>query len=91
MDEQVLTIGTLYIAKEVLQNEKWMLDQVITASMLQMRKYLGLDGFLRPSKVRTGDFSLVIADYKVSPIVVNFIGIPGRSRTAIVQELFVKT
>jgi len=91
MDEQILTLGTLYIAKEVLQFEPWLQEQAISAAMTQLKKYMGLDGFLRPSKVRKGDFSLVIADFKVTPIVVNFIGVPGRNRTSIMQELYVKS
>ena len=91
MEEEVVTIGTLYIAKEVLQHEKWMQDQAISAANSQLTKYFGLDGFLKPSKVRLGDYSLVMADYNVKPVVVNFIGVPGRARASIVQELFVAT
>lgn len=90
MEEEILTLGTLYISHEVLQMDKWIRDQAISAAMIQMRKYLGLEGLLKPSKIRTGDFSLVMADLKVSPILVSFIGIPGRNRASIVQELYVK-
>ena len=88
MTEPVLTVGTLYISREVLQYEKWMVDQVISGAMSMLSKYMGLDGFLKPSVGRKGDFSLTICDLKVSPVVVVFIGVPGRSRASIVQELF---
>lgn len=82
-------MGTLWISKEVLQKEKWLIDQAISASMIQMKKYKGLHGFLKPSVIRLGDFSLVLCDYKLTPAVATFIGIPGRSRAPIVQELFI--
>lgn len=91
MAEEILKLGTLYIAHEVLQHEKWIVDQAINASKSQLNKYKGLSGFLKPSPIRTGDFSLVLADYKLDPIVATFIGIPGRQRAAIVQELYVKS
>lgn len=84
-------IGTLFIAKEVLGYEKWMVDAVISASMAQLNKYKPLHGFLKPSTVRLGDFSLVLCDYKLSPTVATFIGIPGRARAPIIQELFVQS
>jgi hypothetical protein len=91
MAEQPPPRGTLYIAKEVLQFDKWMQDQVISAAMQQMNKYKYFDGFLKPSTVRHGDFSLLLADARLIPIIATFIGIPGRSRSPIIQELYVKT
>jgi len=81
--------GTLFIAKEVLQYDKWITDQAISAAMIVINKYEVLDGFLKPSPVRQGDFSLVLATHKIQPIVAAFIGIPGRSKAPIIQELFV--
>lgn len=82
-------LGTLFVSQEVLQLDKWIIDQAISAAMTQLRKYERLHGFLKPSPVRKGDFSLVLGDYKVSPIVATFIGIPGRAKAPIIQELFV--
>lgn len=89
MNDSVLKVGTLYISREVLQHDKWMVDAAITSAMSQLNKYMGLDGYLKSSPVRRGDFSLTIADHKVSPVVVTFIGIPGKARAPIVQEMFV--
>lgn len=89
MAEQPPPLGTLFIAKEVLQYDKWMVDVALKAADMQMRKYKYLHGFLKPSTVRQGDFSLILADFKLQPVVATFIGIPGRSRAPIVQELFV--
>lgn len=83
--------GTLYISREVLQYDKWMQNQTITAAMQQMNKYKYLDGFLKPSVVRHGDFSLVLADTKLIPIIATFIGIPGIARSPIIQEIYVKS
>ena len=88
MSDEIVSVGRLFIAHEVLQNEKWIVDQVVSAAKSQLNKYKPLDGFLTPSSVRTGDFSLVLSNYKPSPIIVEFIGIPGRGRAAIIQELF---
>ena len=82
-------LGTLFIAKEVLQYEKWIQDQAILAAMQLIKKYKYLDGLLKPSLVRQGDFSLILADLKVSPVVACFIGIPGRAKAPIIEELFV--
>lgn len=81
--------GVLYIAHEVLQYEKWITDQAISAAMILMKKYKYLDGFLKPSPVRQGDFSLILADFKLEPVIASFIGIPGRSKSPIIEELFV--
>lgn len=89
MSEAPKYVGTLYISQQVLQHEKWLADQAIASATLLMRKYMGLDAILTPSPVRRGDFSLIIADLKVDPIVACFIGIPGRAKPAIVEELFV--
>ncbi len=89
MNEIPPPLGTLYIAKEVFQFEKWLSDQAIAAANIQMKKYKVLDGFLKPSPVRQGDFSLVMAIHKVDPVVAAFIGIPGRAKAPIIQELFV--
>lgn len=90
MPNEVLTIGTLFVAHECLQHDKWMLDQAISAALLQLNKYKGLDGFLLPSRVRKGDYSLLMAHYSPTPIVVTFLGIPGRAKAPIIQELYVK-
>lgn len=82
-------VGTLFISHEVLQHEKWLIDAAITAAQVQMRKYKGLHGFLKPSPIRKGDFSLILASYKMSPAVATWIGIPGRTKPPIIQELFV--
>ena len=82
-------VGTLYIAHEVLQYEKWIADQAIHAAKLLMNKYKWLDGFLKPSPVRQGDFSLILADFKLQPVIASFIGIPGRGKSPIIEELFV--
>lgn len=81
--------GTLYIAKEVLQFDKWIYDQAIAAAMIQINKYKPFDGFLKPAPVRQGDFSLIIADAKLTPLIATFIGIPGRTKAPIVQEMYV--
>lgn len=90
MADGVLKMGTLYISHEVMQHEKWMYDKAITASMAQLSKYMGLDGLLKPSLVRKGDYSLTILDLRVTPTIVTFIGVPGRTRSPIIQELYVK-
>lgn len=82
-------VGILYVSVQVLQLEKWLVDQVISAAMIQMKKYKRLDGFLTPSPVRLGDFSLILAEHRLDPIIATFIGIPGRSKAAIIEELFV--
>lgn len=89
MAQQPFKIGTLYISHEVLQHEKWLTDQVISAAMSQLSKYKGQDGFLKPSTVRKGDYSLLLSEGRLSPTVAIWIGIPGKARAAIVQELFV--
>lgn len=90
MADGVLKMGTLYISHEVLQHEKWMADKAISASITQLSKYMGLDGLLKPSLVRKGDYSLTILDLRVTPTIVTFIGIPSRTRAPIIQELYVK-
>ena len=82
-------LGTLFISNEVLMLDKWLVDQAISAASMVIKKYKYLDGFLKPSPVRKGDFSLVLAEAKLSPTVAAFIGIPGRAKAPIVQELFV--
>lgn len=82
-------VGTLFVSVRVLQLEKWLVDQAISAAMMQLKKYKRLDGFLTPSPVRLGDFSLILAEHKITPIIASFIGIPGRSKAAIIEELFV--
>ena len=72
-----------------MQLDKWLSDQAISASMILIKKYKYLDGFLKPSPIRRGDFSLVLADFKLDPVVAGFIGIPGRSKAPIIQELFI--
>jgi hypothetical protein len=89
MDEKIEKHGRLFISHEVLQQEKWMVDQVISAAMLELRKYTGYTGYLKSATKRTGDFSLVISNDKLEPALVDFIGIPSKGRAAIVQELFV--
>lgn len=89
MADEIFKMGTLFIAKEVLQYEKWMVDLAISAAMSQLAKYKGQDGFLQPSIVRKGDFSLILGPARISPTVVTFIGVPGRARSPIIQELFV--
>jgi len=89
MADEIFRMGTLWIAKEVLQQEKWMVDAVISASMSQMSKYKPLHGFLKPAQPRSGDFSLMLCDYKLTPAIATFIGIPGRSRSPIIEELYV--
>ena len=81
--------GTLFISKSVMQFDKWLTDQAIAAAEIQMKKYELLDGFLQPSPVRQGDFSLIQAVHKVDPVIASFIGIPGRQKAPIIQELFV--
>ena len=81
--------GTLYISYEVLHYEKWIADQAIKAAYTLMNKYEFLDGLLSPSPVRQGDFALILADLKLSPVVACFIGIPGRAKAPIIEELFV--
>lgn len=89
MATEQFDIGTLFISQEVLQQEKWLVDAAIQAAQLQMRKYKGLHGFLKPSPVRSGDFSLILGTYKTQPAVATWIGIPGRAKAPIIQELFV--
>lgn len=89
MADVVFKMGTLWISKEVLQVEKWMSDAAISAAMRQLSKYKPLHGFLSTAPPRSGDFSLILCDYKLSPAVATFIGIPGRARAPIVEELFV--
>ena len=89
MNEKPPPLGILYISQEVLQFDKWIQEQAISASMQQMKKYKYLDGLLRPSPVRLGDFSLLQANLKVSPVIASFIGIPGRLKAPIIEELFV--
>lgn len=89
MASEEFKVGTLFISQEVLQHEKWLIDVAIQAAQVQMRKYKGLHGFLKPSPVRVGDFSLILATYKISPAVATWIGIPGRAKAPIIQELFV--
>lgn len=82
-------VGILFVSIQVLQLEKWLVDQVISASMMQMKKYKRLDGFLTPSPVRVGDFSLILAEHRLDPIIATFIGIPGMLKPPIIEELFV--
>ncbi|MBA7699120.1 hypothetical protein ES703_107806 [subsurface metagenome] len=89
MSEIPRPLGTLFIDRSVLLLDKWLTDQAIAAADIQMKKYKYLDGFLKPSPIRRGDFSFVLADHKVTPIVASFIGIPGIGKAAIIQELFV--
>ena len=89
--DQLVQPGTLYIASEVLQQEKWIIDQVLAAAKLELRKHIPLDGYLRPTGVRSGDFALVISSTRIGASVVDFIGIPGRQRPAIVQQMYVTT
>jgi len=89
MNEKPPPRGTLYIAKEVLQYDKWITDQAISAATILINKYENLDGFLKPSPVRQGDFSLILATHKITPIVAAFIGIPGRAKAPIIEELFI--
>lgn len=92
MSNEILTpLGTLYISNEVLMHDKWIVDQAISAAMSVVKKYKYLDAMLKPSKVRKGDFSLILADLKMSPTVAAFIGIPGRAKAPIIQELFVSS
>jgi len=91
MSNEELKVGTLFVSNEVLQQEDWLVKQAISAAIPLLNKYKGLDGLLKPSRIRKGDFSLVIAELKAEPIIVNFIGIPGKAKAPIVQELFVKT
>lgn len=89
MVEKPPPMGTLYIAREVLHFDKWMVDQAISASMILLKKYQPFDAFLRAAPVRKGDFSLIIADVKLTPFVAIFIGIPGIAKAPIVEEMFV--
>lgn len=89
MPEQTTPLGTLFIASEVLQHEAWQRNQAISAAITQISKYRPLDGLLIPSSVRSGDYALLLANLKADPKIVSFIGIPGRSRAPIVQELYV--
>lgn len=81
--------GELFISKSVLLHEKWLTDQAIAAAEQMMKTYPELDGILRPSPVRLGDFSLVLVIHKLEPIIAAFIGIPGRLKPPIIEELFV--
>jgi len=89
MVDERLQFGTLWIAKEVLQLPKWQQDKAISTSLIHLTKYKGLDGFLKPSPTRQGDFALIISNPKMPPVVAIFIGLPGQARAAIVEELFV--
>ena len=89
MPGEEFKVGTLFISQEVLQHEKWLVDAAIAAAQVQMRKYKGLDGFLKPSHARVGDFSLILAAHEIAPKVATWIGIPGRTKPPIIQELFV--
>lgn len=89
MADEMFKMGTLFISKEVLQLENWLQVQVITAAMSQLSKYKGQDGYLRPSPIRTGDFSLLLSRERITPVIATFIGIPGRQKNPIIQELFV--
>jgi len=91
MVEPFEKLGTLYIAHETMMFEKWMIDQAVSAALTQLKKYKGFDGFLKPSRVRSGDFSLTLARFRVEPFIVTFIGIPGRSKSPIIQELYIKS
>lgn len=82
-------LGTLYISQQVLQHEHWLIDQAISAAMIQMKKFRGHDGFLTPSKVRLGDYSLLMSRERINPVVATWIGIPGKAKAPIIQELFV--
>jgi len=88
MSEDAFKMGTLYIGSEVLQYEKWMVDQAVASAINQLRKYKGTDGLLRPQPGRKGDFSLTLGKYNIAPTAVFFIGIPGRNRAPIIHELF---
>lgn len=89
MAEKPPPMGTLYIAREVLQFDKWMVDQAIASAMTLLKKYQPFDAFLRPAPIRRGDFSLIIADVKLTPFVAVFIGIPGMQKASIVEEMYV--
>ncbi len=89
MADEILKVGTLFISQNVLHLEKWMQDQVISAAITQLTKYKGLDGYLKTSPVRLGDFSLLLTTQKIRPTIATFIGIPGRLRSPIIEELFI--
>ena len=91
MTEAPIKQGTLFVSLEVLQFEKWLTDQAISAAMSVIKKYKYLDGYLTPSRVRRGDFSLILDKHKTDPVVAAFIGIPGIGKAPIVEELFVSS
>lgn len=89
MANQFDKIGVLFVSQQVLQHEKWMIDQAIAAAMVQMKQHRGLNGFLTPSTVRLGDYALLMTRERISPAVATWIGIPGKLKSPIIQELFV--
>lgn len=89
MPETPLPSGTLYIARECLLLDDWMISQAITSAVSQMSKLKYLDAFMKPSIVRKGDFSLIQAEHKITPLVASFIGVPGKGKPSIIQELYV--
>lgn len=91
MSAEVSKIGTLYLSREVLQFDKWLIDKAIAAAMAKLRKYIGMDGYLRPSESRKGDFSLILGFHKIEPFAAVFIGVPSRARDCIIQELYVRS
>lgn len=91
MSNEMFQTGTLWISQAVLHRPKQESDAAISAAKQMMAKYKGLHGFLKTSPVRSGDFSLVLADYRITPAVAVFIGVPGRGKPPIIEELFVAT
>jgi len=88
MADEIFKMGTLYISSDILHLDKWLQDQVIMAAMSLLTKYKGQDGYLKPSPVRLGDFSLLLSRQRITPAMAAFIGIPGRAKSPIVEELF---
>lgn len=88
--ESELPIGTLYISHQTLQHDSREVQSAISAALTLLSKYKGLDAYLRPHPERAGDYALILADHKIDPVVVAFIGVRGRGMSTIVEDLFVK-
>lgn len=88
MADEIFKMGTLFISSDILHLDKWLQDQAISAAMSLLTKYKGQDGYLKSSSVRRGDFSLLLSRIRITPTMAAFIGIPGRAKSPIIEELF---
>lgn len=80
----------IFIDRNVLLLDGWMVDQLGSAVASQLSVHEGLSAFVRQTGERRGDFSVIWFKYKPEPAATQIIGIPGRGKSPIVQTVFEK-